>query len=370
MSLFAQFDLVHLGMPGPVGLAIVALLGYIVGRLRKQVPITSEPQARREIKRAQAVAKSLEAIAGDIRKDLARHRASLDRFKTRVGTLSNEQSDASWKELCTEAEEILGPTMHLATQIAHAYDQIRQQTNHLLTFSDVRTDPLTGVCNRRAMDDALASLVAMKNRYNMGFSLAMFDVDHFKQVNDKQGHLAGDGVLKAVAKLIEETARETDIVTRYGGEEFVVIMPQTELRGAAVFIERMRQKIEKLLSVTVSAGATAAIGDGETSDAILLRADAAMYAAKQSGRNFTFIHDGNKVLPNGDRAQRIADAHDAILSAAAIQVEAAAAALRDVDALQETLSDMAPVLLPQVDSDGSALAGEGGEAKASNVATL
>lgn len=351
MFLFAEFDFAHLGMPGPVGLAIVALLGYIVGRLRKQVPIASEPQARREIKRAQAVAKSLEAIAGDIRKDLARHRASLDRFKARVTSLGNEQTEASWKDLCAEAEEILGPTMHLATQIAHAYDQIRQQTNHLLTFSDVRTDPLTGVCNRRAMDDALASLVAMKNRYNMGFSLAMFDVDHFKQINDRQGHLAGDGVLKAVAKMIEETARETDIVTRYGGEEFVVIMPQTELRGASVFIERMRQKIEKMLTVTVSAGATAAIGDGETSDAILLRADAAMYAAKQAGRNCTFIHDGTKVTPNGDRAQRIAGAHEAVLAAAAVKVEAAAVALQEVEALSETVSDMRPVQLPDSDDE-------------------
>ncbi|MCE9605354.1 MAG: GGDEF domain-containing protein [Planctomycetia bacterium] len=346
MSLLAEFDIVHLGLPSPVGLAIVALLGYIVGRLRKQMPITSEPQARREIKRAQAVAKSLEAIAGDIRKDLARHRASLDRFKTRVSSLSNEHSEASWKELCSEAEEILGPTMHLATQIAHAYDQIRQQTNHLLTFSDVRTDPLTGVCNRRAMDDALASLVAMKNRYNMGFSLAMFDVDHFKQVNDRQGHLAGDGVLKAVAKLIEETARETDIVTRYGGEEFVVIMPQTELRGACVFVERMRQKIEKLLSVTVSGGATAAIGDGETSDAILVRADAAMYAAKQAGRNCTFFHDGLKVVPNGDRSQRISDAHDAAVSAVELDPAGTAAALLDIAALHETLSDLPTLQLP------------------------
>jgi len=293
--LLAEIDIAHLGMPGPVALAIVALLGYIVGRVRREPTPTSEAQARREIKRAQGVAKNLEAIAGDIRKDLARHRASLVRFKSRIDQLNNEHSEEAWRQLCGEAEEILGPTMHLATQLAHCYDQIRQQTNHLLTFSEVRTDPLTGVCNRRAMDDALASLVAMKNRYNMGFSIAIFDIDHFKKINDGQGHLAGDAVIKKVAQLIEETARETDIVTRYGGEEFVVIMPQTELRGACVFMERMRGHIEQKLGVTVSGGASTALGDGEAPQAILERADAAMYAAKQAGRNCTFVHDGRKI---------------------------------------------------------------------------
>lgn len=297
--LLAEFDFYSLGLPGPVALAIVALLGYVVGRIRREPMPTSEAQARREIKRAQGVAKNLETIAGDIRKDLARHRASLERFKSRIDDLNNDHSEEAWRQLCSEAEEILGPTMYLATQLAHCYDQIRQQTNHLLTFSEVRTDPLTGVCNRRAMDDALASLVAMKNRYNMGFSLAIFDIDHFKRINDGQGHLAGDTVIKSVAKLIEETARETDIVTRYGGEEFVVIMPQTELRGACVFTERMRGHVEEQLGITVSGGAATAMGDGETPQAILERADAAMYAAKQAGRNRTFFHDGQKIEPIG-----------------------------------------------------------------------
>ena len=293
--LLAVFEIAQLGMPGPVALAIVALLGYVVGRIRRQTPPASEAQARREIKRAQGVAKNLEAIAQDIRKDLARHRASLDRFKVRVDQLGNEHSEAAWKQLCAEAEEIIGPTMYLATQLAHCYDQIRQQTNHLLTFSEVRTDPLTGICNRRAMDDTLASLVAMKNRYNMGFSLAIFDIDHFKRINDEQGHLGGDKVIRSVAQLIEDTARDTDVVTRYGGEEFVVIMPQTELRGACVFSERMRTRVMQQLGVTVSGGVTSAMGDGETAHAIIERADAAMYAAKQAGRNCTFLHDGLKI---------------------------------------------------------------------------
>jgi len=100
----------------------------------------------------------------------------------------------------------------------------------------------------------------------------------------------------------------------------------------------MRAKIEKLLTVTVSAGATAAIGDGETSDAILLRADAAMYAAKQAGRNCTFLHDGQKVQPNGDRAQRIAEAHDAIVSADGLATITSAEDLRKAVALKAAVT--------------------------------
>jgi diguanylate cyclase (GGDEF)-like protein len=306
-----DFDIFRYGIPGPVGLALVALLGYIVGRVGRKTEASTDTQVRREIKRAHGVAKNLETIATAIRKDLARHRASLDRFKTRVGDLSTAHSQEDWQKLCAEAEEMLGPTMELAAQLAFSYDQIRRQTNHLMTFTEVRTDPLTGVCNRRAMDDTLGSLVAMKNRYGLGFSIALFDIDHFKKINDQQGHLAGDAVLKNVAKLLDDAARETDVVTRFGGEEFVVIMPQTDLHGGCVFAERVRMHVEATLGLTVSGGVTAALGNNETPETILERADAALYAAKQAGRNQTFFHDG-RGLERNVAAPRAADArHDA-----------------------------------------------------------
>lgn len=292
------FDIMSYGLPGPVALAIVALLGYVVGRVRREPVGSTDTQVRREIKRAHGVARNLETIATSIRKDLARHRASLDRFKSKVENLRDSPNAADWQKLCAEAEEMLGPTMHLAAQLAFSYDQIRRQTNHLMTFTEVRTDPLTGVCNRRAMDDTLKSLVAMKNRYDLGFSVALFDIDHFKKINDEQGHLNGDTVLKSVAKLLDDAARETDVVTRFGGEEFLVIMPQTDLRGGCVFAERVRRQIETNLQVTISGGVTVAMGNLETPETILERADSALYAAKQAGRNRTFLHDGRNVELN------------------------------------------------------------------------
>lgn len=289
--LLANLDLWQLHVPAPVALAVVAVIGYLIGRRRTSEGGDVDARARREMRRAKAVAKSLEAIAKSVRKDLAKHHSSVARFKTRVGQLSQNQNEAAWKELCDEAENILGPTLQLAAEIAHAYDQIRQQSHHLMSFTEVRTDPLTGVSNRRALDETLKTLVALKNRYEVMFSVAMFDLDHFKQLNDEQGHLAGDQCLKTVATIMDEAVRETDVVTRYGGEEFVIVMPQTDLSGACIFAERLRRTIEKRTKVTISGG-VACVFDSETPEQLLERADNALYTAKLSGRNLVYCHDG------------------------------------------------------------------------------
>lgn len=290
------FDIFQLHLPGTVALAAVAVIGYLVGRRQRMALIENDQHSRRELKRARAIARDLERITQEVRKSLARHHSSVARFKSRVSDLTGDRSEAAWKELCREAESILGPTMQLATHIAQAYDQIRQQSSQLMNFTEVRTDPLTGVSNRRAMDDALASLTAMKNRYEVIFSIAIVDIDHFKAVNDQRGHVAGDQVLQGVARLLDETARETDIVTRYGGEEFVVLMPQTELSGACVFGERIRQVVERKLSLTVSVGVAEAM-EGETAEDLLRRADAGLYLAKSCGRNRVARHDGKQAEP-------------------------------------------------------------------------
>lgn len=296
MPVLFAFDLMQMHLPGTVALAVVAVIGYFVGRRQRIIAAENDQHSRRELKRARAIARDLERITQEVRKSLARHHASVARFKNRVSVLGGDRSEAAWKELCHEAESILGPTMQLATHIAQAYDQIRQQSSQLMSFTEVRTDPLTGVSNRRAMDDALASLTAMKHRYEVIFSIAIVDIDHFKSVNDQRGHVAGDQVLQAVAKLMDDTARETDIVTRYGGEEFVVLMPQTELSGACVFGERIRAAVERKLSLTVSVGVAEGL-DGESAEDLLRRADAALYLAKSCGRNRVGRHDGKQAEP-------------------------------------------------------------------------
>jgi diguanylate cyclase (GGDEF)-like protein len=284
-------DLWNIQIPIPLALALVATIGYVFGRRTKLGSDEQILRSRRELRRAQLVAVELEKIAWDLRKGLAKHHASVGRFRERVSRLSSHQQETAWKQLCREAEEILRPTLHLATQIANAYDEIRQQSSNLMTFTEVRTDPLTGVNNRRGLDETLAGQLAMLTRYGNGFSLAIFDIDHFKKINDQKGHLQGDRILQELARKFDESVRETDVVARYGGEEFVVVMPQTPLEGACVFAERLRMAIAQVLPLTVSGGVAEAL-EGDTQDTLLARADAALYHAKTAGRNCVCRHDG------------------------------------------------------------------------------
>jgi diguanylate cyclase (GGDEF)-like protein len=288
------FDFWALGLPTPVALAAVALIGYLFGqRTRKEV--TAEAgQSRRELKRAKLVAQELEQIVEMVRKDLAAHRSSVARFKDRIAQLGSQQDEASWQQLCRETEEVLKPTLKFATQISLAYDEIRQQTSRLMSFTEARTDSLTGVSNRRALDETLDNMFALMNRYQTTFSVVIVDIDHFKQINDEQGHLHGDRMLQQFARLLDELVRDTDVVARYGGEEFVVIMPQTPPRGARTFAERLRRAVEERLPLTMSGGVAAAV-ENDTPQTLLSRADSALYSAKAAGRNRVYHHDGGDI---------------------------------------------------------------------------
>lgn len=295
-DLFAVMDFWAIRVPVPLALALVAMIGYLVGRRARASGDASQQQSRRELRRAQLVATELERIALAVRTNLAKHQSSLGRFKDRVGKLHGDKDLAAWKDLCREAEEILKPTLRLATQMADAYDQIRHQSAQLMAFTEIRTDPLTGVSNRRALDDAIKSQFALMIRYHSSFSIAIFDIDHFKQVNDEHGHLHGDRILQDVAKLLDDTVRETDIVARYGGEEFVVVMPHTLLDGGCVFAERLRARVEQQLPVTISGGVSSGL-EGDTAETLVARADAALYRAKTAGRNCVCRNTGTAIEP-------------------------------------------------------------------------
>lgn len=286
----------HIPVPTTLALALVATLGYFVGRLRRQ-GTAGDLRSRRELRRAQGVAKELERIAWVIRQNLSRHHARLTRFKERMGAIGGEH-DASWNELCLEANEMLTPTLRLAGQIATAYDQIRQQSNQLMDCAEVRTDALTGLANRRGLEDALAGQFALRNRYGDQFSVVLFDIDHFKDINDQQGHVQGDRVLQQVGRVLEELARETDVVGRFGGEEFLALLPRTDLPGATIFAERVRARIEQDLPLTLSAGLTSVL-DVDTADAVVERLQAALVRAKAGGRNCVYSHSGEAIEPVG-----------------------------------------------------------------------
>jgi len=152
-------------------------------------------------------------------------------------------------------------------------------------------DPLTQVSNRAAFNEAIEKEYSSYRRHQADFSLMIIDIDHFKLVNDSHGHIAGDRVLTAVAKVIGDTIRRSDEVFRYGGEEFVVILSNTKQGGAKFIAERVRKQIEKLtVELEQSIKVTASIGicSSEIMQDItqtLDFADKALYKAKDSGRN-------------------------------------------------------------------------------------
>jgi diguanylate cyclase (GGDEF)-like protein len=160
------------------------------------------------------------------------------------------------------------------------------------------TDELTGLFNHRRFQEVMSAEVERARRYDAEMGLIMLDIDNFKRVNDTYGHMQGDMVLREVARVLKQSAREIDEPARYGGEEMAVALPQTDLDGAFRFAERVRQRIEALelplldgdgiLRVTASFGA-ASLSSASQSDkeGLVAAADAALYRAKRSGKNRT-----------------------------------------------------------------------------------
>jgi diguanylate cyclase len=287
------------GIPIPTtwALAVVVALAYILGRcghLRRIVSDQQRLELERQVQRARAAAGKLEKMLSITRDGLAQHQARLKSFRKRVVKLKKDQQEEVWHKLEREIEAIVGPTIHLAAQIASAHDIIRYESSILMTSTNLQTDPLTGVCNRRGLDQSLATLLGLLNRYGTPFSVVLLDVDFFKKVNDEQGHLQGDQLLRQLVKFFQAEAREVDVIARYGGDEFVIVMPQTGLGGATAMAERLRAKIERQMSCTISGGVTAA-QKGDTPMALLLRVDSALYSAKSAGRNCILWHDGSHV---------------------------------------------------------------------------
>lgn len=197
----------------------------------------------------------------------------------------------SYEGAVRRLEVLLAEKEELSKQLAEANDRLARLAH---------TDALTGLPNKRALEQALIRDLARADRDKTNLSLVVADVDYFKRVNDTYGHQTGDEVLQGVAKALSANLRTGDLATRYGGEEFVLILPGTNAFGAKLAAERIRKVIEKKsfrhaeheFSVTVSFGIATICGPGcgGRSKALFAEADAALYVAKTSGRNRCVVH--------------------------------------------------------------------------------
>jgi diguanylate cyclase (GGDEF)-like protein len=197
--------------------------------------------------------------------------------------------------LCLCDFDSVGLTDDILAYKASLAREILVNLSHARVFHDAQqlamTDSLTGAGTRRMLDEAIKAECSRADRYGRPFSVAMIDIDHFKAVNDTNGHRFGDRVLAGISDCIRHVKRTTDILVRYGGDELVLLMPESNLSHGTTAMERMRRKVKELqfggdTHVTISCGvAERPVGTGFTTAELLRRADMALYRAKRLGRD-------------------------------------------------------------------------------------
>ncbi len=205
------------------------------------------------------------------------------RHKNGVLFLKSSSADRNEQEL-VEAGREFGEQLGMALNKARLFSEVEMHS---------RLDGLTGALRRQPFMERLNEELKRASVFHTPFSLLMVDIDHFKAVNDSHGHAAGDAVLARVGQILKESFYETDVVGRYGGEEFIVLLPRAEQEGVLRKAESLRQRFERetipsgfeRLRITVSIGLSHHPENGKSAEALIAQADKALYEAKRTGRN-------------------------------------------------------------------------------------
>lgn len=292
-------------------LAAVALVGYLFGRrTRRAQAASTDVTLLIELARAQCVAKDLEHLAQRLRTETQGHLAALAAFQGQVELMQKGSVTADWRQLRQHADALMGPTMSLASSLALACDEMRDQQSQLMTFADARVDRETGVLNRRALVEHLQARLTARGEGGKKVAIVLCSVD----VDPYASAVDGEASLSSVARLIEQFARENDVIARYGPQEFVILLPRTTLDGGLVVGERLLKVVDASLERRVWAGIVEAEIE-ETPEELLARAESALRAAAKEETPTLFIHDGTATRRH---AFELVDAHPDRLAGNAI----------------------------------------------------
>ncbi len=239
--------------------------------------------------------KNLESNIQKLLDDTAEYGSNLDEHASQLRKTETLAAIQKVEQLLLqEVERMKNSTTNYQQQLDSAQQKLKEQEQILEKLSrDANTDFLTQVYNRAAFDRRLNEEFARYKRYGHIFSIILMDLDHFKDINDTYGHLAGDRVLRALASVLSEEKRASDFLARYGGEEFALILPGTDSKSAMVVAEKLRKKVETTtfryenysIHTSLSAGVTTVLPEDQTPTDVLKRADDATYEAKNQGRN-------------------------------------------------------------------------------------
>ena len=293
----------------------------------------------------------MHGLIRDVHGQVDEHHTEIQRIRHELRSDPDDQ-DSIAAAIFRSVSKVIEVNERLQDQLFRAEQKIeskeRQIESHMV---EARTDALTSLPNRRAFDDAMKQLAALHQRNGVPYGLIHLDVDHFKQLNDRWGHPAGDKVLKSVAAAIRAAARQSDLVARIGGEEFSVVLPNTSVEAVMAASERIRVAVEAAsieiqhtkVPVTISVGA-ALVSAGETGKSLTERSDAALYASKQDGRNCSHWHDGVG-------CRRIAPAENPALISPPIPLKAEPAEWRDEASWRKVCDDLRRSLTDFVGGD-------------------
>ncbi|MBC8316744.1 MAG: GGDEF domain-containing protein [Desulfobulbaceae bacterium] len=273
----------------------------IAGKMGESELVDYLNSSQPSTKQAALMTSGVASIISDLNSELRQYRSGLDshggEIENKHQSIKQNVSPEVWKVLEKDLLGLQKANAQMRSQLQTTENRLEKQEKEVVKLQrKSRRDPLTGAMNRLAMEEDLPNEFARNKRYARTFSLVMADIDHFKNINDTYGHSAGDEILKAFVSLMQQTLREVDVIYRYGGEEFLVLLPETDAKGALLAAERLRKAVDsKVLKhrdtpnvkihVTSSFGVSINNPDDDNHLDIIKRADQALYKAKNNGRN-------------------------------------------------------------------------------------
>jgi diguanylate cyclase len=232
--------------------------------------------------------------------DVDEHQTQLTKVNQELAAAQLSNTDGPVGFVLRTVGHLLEVNGRLQVRLSAAEEKLQQQTAEIQShIAAARTDPLTRLPNRRAFDEELVSRIAEWQRTAAPLHVMVIDVDHFKKLNDRHGHLAGDQVLRKIADVLRGMLPETDMIARLGGEEFAVILPGTNAGDARRLCEAVRAAVDATefrfeksrFPLSISLG-LASVQTGDDPVGLVRRADEALYAAKRAGRNGAYFHNG------------------------------------------------------------------------------